>query len=134
FFHQSHDLFVIDDTALGLQLDRDTPVAVGRPLGTDLLDAFDDLRLLNQLALGLVIVRRSRETHQLASFLDAEAGGSATTDVVALLGWAAAREVLFRNSFSSVSLPTSRFRAAIFASCACMRSTTTVSSSKLPAS
>src|SRR5215471_1830314 len=134
FFHQSHDLFVIDDTALGPQLDSDAPVAVGRPLGTDLLDAFDEPRLLNQLALGLVIVRRSRETHQPASFLDAEAGGPATTDVVALLGWAAAREAPFRNSFSSVSLPTSRSRAAILASCACMRSTTTVSSSKPPAS
>jgi hypothetical protein len=46
---------VIDDAALGMQLDSDTPVAVGRPLGTDLLDAFDQPRLLEPLALGLVI-------------------------------------------------------------------------------
>jgi hypothetical protein len=39
------------------------------------------------------------------------------TDVVALLGWAAAREAPFRNSFSSVSLPTSRSRAASVATC-----------------
>src|SRR5262249_31225691 len=99
FFHQSHDLLVIDDTALSMQLDSDTPVAVGWPLRTDLLDAFDEPRLRERLALGLVIVRRSGEAHQPASFLDGEGGGPVMTDVVALLGRAAAREAPFRNSF-----------------------------------
>src|SRR5262245_30607548 len=131
--HQSHDLLVIDDMALGTQLNSDTPVAVGRPLSADLLDAFDERRL-EQLPLRLVIECRACEAHQTASFLDGEAGGPAMTDVVALLAWAAAREASFRNSFSSVSLPTSRSRAAMRASCACMMSAATMSSSKPPAS
>src|SRR5215213_1524241 len=106
FPHQPHDLLVVRKDALGVQLSCYPPIAVAGPLGADLLDAFEKPRLRDWLACRLVIVGRSREPHQPASFGHRESTGPATTDVVSLLGRAASREAPFRNSFSSTSLPT----------------------------
>ena len=77
---------------------------------------------------GLVVVGRSREPHQPASFGDRETTGPAMTDVVSLLGGRTSREAPFRNSFSSTSLPTSRSSAAMRASWVCTMSAATTSS------
>src|SRR5438034_6072947 len=94
-----------------MQLRSHAPIAVRRPFGADLLDAFDEPRLLDRLALRLVIVGRPREPHQPTSLGDRDTTGPAMTDVVALVGWRTCREAPFRNSFSSTSLPTTLERA-----------------------
>src|SRR6185436_19640538 len=101
--------------------------AVAGPLGADRLDALDEPCLLDRLAAGLVIVGRSREPHQPASFGNRETTGPAMTDVVSLLGRTASREAPFRNSFSRASLPTSRSNAAMRASWVCTMSAATTS-------
>src|ERR1700741_2807286 len=37
--HQPHDILVVDEDALGVQLSRHPPIAASGPLGADLLDA-----------------------------------------------------------------------------------------------
>src|SRR4029077_5315796 len=117
-----------------MQLRRHSPIAVAGPLGADLLDTFDEPRLLDRLACRLVIVGRPREPHQPASFGDRETTGPVMTDVVSPLGRAASREAPFKNSFSSTSLPTRRSSAAMRASWVCTMSAATTSLSKEPAS
>ena len=68
--HQPHDLLVVDDAAFAPQLGSHTPVAVSWPLGADGFDPFDELCLVNGLALGVVVVCRARQPHQPASFCD----------------------------------------------------------------
>src|SRR6478752_10195951 len=95
--HQPHDLLVIDVAAGGAQLGSHAPIAVRRPFGTDLFDAFDELCLLYGHACRLVVVGRSREAHQPASFGNRETTGPAMTDVLPLVGWRTCREAPFRN-------------------------------------
>src|ERR1700693_5371228 len=99
--HQAHHLLVVDEAASGMQFGGHTPIAVARPLCADLLDAFVKPSLLYGHACWLVVIGRSRELHQPASFTDAEITGPLTTDIVSLLGRSASREAPFRNSFSN---------------------------------
>src|SRR5208337_2555953 len=132
--HQPHDLLVIDEAARGMKFGSHAPIAIGRPLGADLLDAFDEPSLLDWLAFRLVIVGRSRKAHQPASFGNRETTGPEMTGVVPLAGWRACREAPFRNSFSSVSFPTSRSSAPMRASYSCKMLAAARSSSNSPAS
>src|SRR5438093_12793550 len=99
--HQPHDLLVIDEAACGAQLGRHAAIAVGRPFGADLLEAFDEPRLRDRLASRFVVVGGSREAHQPASLGDREATGPATTDVVAVVGGRSCRDAPVRNLYTN---------------------------------
>jgi hypothetical protein len=49
FSLMSPHLLVADDAALGMELGGDAPVAIGWPLGADLLDALDESGFLDRL-------------------------------------------------------------------------------------
>jgi hypothetical protein len=81
----------------------------------------DDRSVVDRL-LWAIIVGRSSDTHQPASFGDGDAAGPVMTDVVPLLGRGAFLRAPFRNSSSRACLPTSRSSAAIWASYSWIRS------------
>src|SRR6266480_6375585 len=132
--HQPHDLLVVHDDPVLMQLCRYAPVPVSRKLGANFGNLPGEPSLLDRLPLGVIVVGRPCEFHQPASFGNREATGPAMTDLLALLGKRACRDAPFKNSFSSASLPTSRSSAAIRASYSASMSAAAVSLSSAPAS
>src|SRR5262249_3898198 len=135
FLHQTHHPFVVDDEAVVPHFGGDPAIAVDGPFGGDLPDPLDQPGLFDRLRRGLVVEGRARKAHQSASLADGEPGGRAITNVASLLGdRAACREAPFRKSFSSVSRPPSRSRAAMRASYSARMPAAASSLSSAPAS
>src|SRR5262249_9732738 len=113
--HQAFYLLVVDDHSSMLQLGANPPPAVAFKLVADHANGFDDCCVVGERWRG-VVVGRAGDSHQPASFADAQTRGPTMTDVFALFGGGALLRAPFRNSNSNACLPTSRSRAAIRAS------------------
>src|SRR5215213_3609003 len=113
--HEPANLLAVDHDALVTKRGGHATIAISLKLITDRFDICGDRRLVSRDG-AFVIIRRSCEAHQLASFGDRDAVGPVTTEVVALLSRAPPFNAPFRNSISSAWRPTRRSRAAILAS------------------
>jgi hypothetical protein len=81
--HQASDFLVIDDHSPMPQLGANPPPAVAFKRAADRGNGFDDCCVVDRRWRG-VIVSRVGDSHQPASFGDAEARGPTMTDVLAL--------------------------------------------------
>ena len=113
--NQAVDLLGIDDHPSMTELSANPAIAIGLKLIADRRDIGDDLSVVS-LHRWCVVIGRTRQADQAASFGDGDAVGPVKTDVLALLGRGMLFSAPFRNSISRACLPTIRSSAAIFAS------------------
>lgn len=113
--HQTPDFLVIQEEALLTQRGTDPAIAVELERIAIGEDCLHDRSVVGRL-LRSVVLGRTCNSHQPASFSDWDAAGPGETDAVRLLGPGAFLRAPFRNASSRACLSTRRSSAAIRAS------------------